>query len=370
MAVSTGAQRTGICGQVNLRCQSRDVVQQGLEIKASLKRAHVAYLTRFGKRLLRLRPTCLQHPLHLPAREPLCEAGGPDAIRTHDLLIRNQLLYPAELRDHKVALSLNGGAVEEGMMGRLFAIFVSLTLVACAPSSPLPNMEAGESGRVVRVIDGDALALNTGQSVRLIGMEAPALRPRGREPDTYAVEASRTLEDMAMGREVRLYYSGMTRDRYDRALAHVVTTDGSGPELWLNMELVKRGAARVRFYPDTASDEAAFLEAEAQARTEKTGLWGKSAYRIRDAARLPTDTRGFVLITAVLGTAARPTGRYAHNQTCQRALLSAELVLEVRKGAGEICDLPDGTRLLLRGWVSGGRMDLTLPQHAETLTVE
>jgi len=267
-----------------------------------------------------------------------------------------------------VALSVNGSAVEGGMMGRLGAICTALILSACGSPSPLPGMEAGETGRVVRVIDGDALALNTGQSVRLIGMEAPALRPRGREPDSYAVEASRALEDMALGREVRLYYSGMTRDRYDRALAHVVTTDGAGPELWLNMELVKRGAARVRFYPDTAADEAAFLSAEAQARAEKKGLWGKAAYRIVDVARLPADTRGFVLVTAILGAAGPPTGKYADNQTCQRALQGAQFVLEVRKDAGSICDLPDGTRLQLRGWVSDGRMDLTLSQHAEALS--
>ena len=277
------------------------------------------------------------------------------------------MLYPAELRDLRVALSLNGGVVEGGMMGRLFAILAGLLLAACTPPSPLPDMEAGEARRVVRVIDGDALALNTGQSVRLIGIEAPALRPRGREPDTYAVEAQRALEDMALGREVRLYYSGMTRDRYDRALAHVVTTDGAGPELWLNMELVRSGAAWVRFYPDTASNEAAFLDAEAQGRAEKKGLWGKAAYRIRDAARLPADTRGFVLITAVLGAVSAPTGKYADNQTCQRALDGAELVLEIRKDASEICDLPDGTKLRLRGWVSSSRMDLTLPQHAEAL---
>jgi endonuclease YncB( thermonuclease family) len=60
------------------------------------------------------------------------------------------------------------------------------------------------------------------------------------------------LEDMALGREVQLFYAGLTRDRYDRTLAHVMTTDALGPDLWLNREMVARGGARVRVYPDTA----------------------------------------------------------------------------------------------------------------------
>jgi len=39
---------------------------------------------------------------------------------------------------------------------------------------PLAGTQPGEHGRVVRVIDGDALVLDTGQSVRLVGIEAPA----------------------------------------------------------------------------------------------------------------------------------------------------------------------------------------------------
>ena len=49
-----------------------------------------------------------------------------------------------------------------------------LLLAACAKPQPLDGLEPGEHGRVVRVIDGDALVLDTGQSVRLVGIEAPA----------------------------------------------------------------------------------------------------------------------------------------------------------------------------------------------------
>jgi endonuclease YncB( thermonuclease family) len=228
-------------------------------------------------------------------------------------------------------------------------------------------MEPGEKGRVVRVIDGDALVLNTGQSVRLVGLEAPALRPRGREPESYAVEASRTLEDMVMGREVQLYYPGLTRDRYDRALAHVVTTDAAGPEIWINMALIEQGAARVRLYPDTAARGEDLLSAEMIAREGKTGLWAKSAYQPIAAGDVAADARGFTLITATLGAAKPATGDFAENLACQRNLLGAALKLEVRNDAAQLCAVEEGLKVQMRGWVSNGRIDLTHPLHLQEL---
>ena len=102
-----------------------------------------------------------------------------------------------------------------------FVLLLTLIISACGRSSPLDEMEPGERGRVVRILDGDALVLDTGQSVRLVGVEAPVLRPRSGEPEPFAVESARMLEDMVLGRDVQLFYPGLTRDRYDRALAHV-----------------------------------------------------------------------------------------------------------------------------------------------------
>lgn len=244
-------------------------------------------------------------------------------------------------------------------------MFILLT-AACGASGPLDDLERGERGRVTRIVDGDALALNTGQSVRLIGIEAPALRPRGREPDSWAVESSRALEDIVMGREVQLYYSGLTRDRYDRALAHVVTVDQAGAKTWVNMELVRRGAARVRLYPDTAAKGQTLLKAEAEARESNLGLWGKADYKIRPAERIANDYRGFTLVTATLGAVfedSEPSDRHI----CKRRLIDADLILEIRPEAKSICALETREELTIRGWVSRGRMDLTLPLHVQAL---
>ncbi len=249
------------------------------------------------------------------------------------------------------------------------AVLVSLmfALSACGAAGPFDDMQPGESGRVVRVIDGDALVLDTGQSVRLIAIEAPALRPRDRDPDPNAVEAARLLEDLVLGRDVQLYYSGLTRDRYDRALAHVVTTGQLGPEYWLNMEMIRQGGARVRFYPDTALRTDEFLAAEQEARSEKIGLWSKSAYAIKPAENLDADHRGFTLLVTTLGPRRAPGEHHLDRVACQRLAASSDLIIEVSRDAWELCTRPEGTALRLRGRVSDGRMDLALPVHAEPL---
>lgn len=152
---------------------------------------------------------------------------------------------------------------------RAACLAFAVALAACsAPKDPVDGLAIGERGRVVRVLDDDALVLDTGQSVRLIGIEAPAAPNRTREGEPGYDTAKRLLEDMVLGREVELHYGGLTRDRYDRALAHVVTTDALGPRLWLNAEMVKKGGARVRVYPDTAAANAPLIKMESKAREE------------------------------------------------------------------------------------------------------
>ncbi|MEO1304985.1 MAG: thermonuclease family protein [Pseudomonadota bacterium] len=247
-------------------------------------------------------------------------------------------------------------------------LFVCFALVGCADPSPLPEMQSGETGRVVRIIDGDALVLDTGQSVRLVSVQAPVLNVRDGVPEPYSGESARLLEDLALGRRVQLFYPGITRDRYDRALAHVMTIDGLGPEIWLNKTMIERGAARVRLYPSTAARGRDLLAAEAAARESQTGLWQRSAYKVRDAASLNASDRGFMLVRGTLGPAV-PFDRAARfAPACERLLAESELRLAVRSDAGSACGLSDGSVIEVRGFVSQGRLELTHPFHIEIET--
>lgn len=241
-----------------------------------------------------------------------------------------------------------------------------LLAAACgrAPSDPLAGLAVGERGRVVRVIDGDALVLSTGQSVRLIGIEAPAGPYRDREGDPGYEEAKRALEDMALGREVELRYGGLTRDRYERALAHVVTTDTLGPALWLNAEMIRRGVARVRVYPDTAAANDLLLPLENTAREEKAGLWQGRTWQITQADELPDTFQGFQLVEAVT---AGMQGSDFPGVSCDVMLERSLLVLEIESAAAGFCQLDPDTKIRARGYVRNLRMEISHPLNVEIL---
>lgn len=216
-------------------------------------------------------------------------------------------------------------------------------LAACnAAKDPLDELAVDERGRVVRVLDGDARVLDTGQSVRLVGVEAPAAPYRDREGDAGFEESKRILEDMVLGREVELRYGGLTRDRYDRALAHVATMDALGPRLWLNAEMIKKGGAWVRVYPDTATANAPLLALEAAARADGRGLWDDGVWPIHNAAALPPEAERFQIVEGVAGAMQGSEERFA---VCDVALQGFPLILEIGKSVAELCQLPAGAKI-------------------------
>jgi endonuclease YncB( thermonuclease family) len=127
----------------------------------------------------------------------------------------------------------------------------------------------GERGKVARVSDGDALALDTGQKVRLVEIEASQPGFKDREDQPFAEEARAMLNAAALGRAARLWYGVLSRDRYDRALAHVTASDKTGGEVWLNGLMARQGGARVRTFPDHARRARALLKFEAEARRRR-----------------------------------------------------------------------------------------------------
>lgn len=183
----------------------------------------------------------------------------------------------------------------------------SLVLAGLAAAcSGQADLAEGEGGRVARVIDGDSLALDTGLRARLAEVEAPAIGYSGRRDEPGAAEAKALLERACIGRAARLWYGGLTRDRYERAIAHVIARDEVGGEVWLNGLVARQGAARVRTYPDNAKRARRLLAFEAEARAEKRGLWAEEHWRVRGLDDL-ADTPNFAIVEgAVAEIGARP----------------------------------------------------------------
>ncbi len=243
-------------------------------------------------------------------------------------------------------------------MWRALTAFVILSVAACG-KGPEADWRAGETGYVSRVTDGDTLALNTGQVVRLVSIEAPSFGYRGREDMPYAEGAKRQLEALALGQPVQLYYPGITRDRYDRALAQVRVLPKTGKAFWLNEALVQEGAAWVRLYPDTAAGSDGFWKVERSAREARRGLWAKKPPVYSGGATLPSS--GFVILqTGVSG--ANPVGG-----KCEFSLDQSALKATVSLNASGACPVQDGKTYEVRGWISKRGLNISSHENVRSL---
>ena len=133
------------------------------------------------------------------------------------------------------------------------------------------QLSPGGVHKIVRVIDGDTLALSKGETVRLIGVDTPELHHPELPVQRFAQEAHEFLQSMAEGAECRLEFEdGNRRDSYGRLLAYVYVEDKM-----LNEEILRRGYgyAYTRF---TFSRMAEFIAMERDARERRYGLWNYS----------------------------------------------------------------------------------------------
>lgn len=120
---------------------------------------------------------------------------------------------------------------------------------------------------VSKVIDGDTLELANGDRVRLIGIDTPEFTDR--EPEPFAVEARKYLQDLVEGKTVRLEYDRERFDKYRRVLAFVWIDD-----TLVNEELVRAGLAKAltRFGYSTIKKKR-LKAAEKEAREKQRGIW-------------------------------------------------------------------------------------------------
>jgi endonuclease YncB( thermonuclease family) len=123
---------------------------------------------------------------------------------------------------------------------------------------------------VVRTSDGDTLVLESGDRVRLIGVDTPETHHPELPVQRFGKEASDFTRKHAEGRRVQLEFGPECRDKYGRLLAYV-WVDGQ----LLNRSLVRRGYgyAMTRFPHPKMED---FVLAEREARERHYGLWHDS----------------------------------------------------------------------------------------------
>lgn len=116
---------------------------------------------------------------------------------------------------------------------------------------------------VSRIIDGDTVVLDTGESVRLIGIDAPE---RG---SCYAQESADYLASIVVGRTLQLEPGVRQYDTYGRKLGYLRDATNL-----INLMLVEQGAAVASPYAPNTLYAAQFAIAEQGARAARRGLWG------------------------------------------------------------------------------------------------
>jgi micrococcal nuclease len=171
----------------------------------------------------------------------------------------------------------------EGRLAGFAALCCVLALVAAFSSNGL----AHEQAEIVRVIDGDTVAVSLNgrrETVRLIGIDTPESRPNRKakkdaETSKNDVETITSLGKKATGYVEGLLKVGTTveiefdlrqRDRYGRLLGYLYLSDGR----MVNEEIVRAGYASPMTIPPNVKYRNRLLQAFHDAREHHRGLWG------------------------------------------------------------------------------------------------
>lgn len=225
------------------------------------------------------------------------------------------------------------------VLGAFFvsALFSLSAHALCSLDGPLERV------RVASVIDGDTLRLKDGKSVRLIGLNAPEIRHRGRPAEPYAESARRRLQALVDADDgyVRLHRGQQAQDNYGRMLAHAFDRQGRNLEAVL---LAEGLGYFVAIAPNTAL-AGCHQAVEREARQARKGLW-------RDLSPVtPNDVRqgGFALVK----------GRIERMETNRSGVwleFEGPLVVQIpaqnmKHFEQDFLESLSGRRVEVRGWV-------------------
>ena len=177
--------------------------------------------------------------------------------------------------------------------GGVLLVAAPLFLAAPVRAAVLPEC-AGPveiaSAQIERVEKNGVLILRDGRAAHLEGVRLPA-GARDHAPQFIADQALAALSDFTVGHRLNLAALPPKEDRYDRVRSQIF--DGRS---WIQLELLKRGLARVSIAPDRIECASEFYSAEAQARAAHAGLWSSSAYAIRSTGHLAGDLGTFQIV--------------------------------------------------------------------------
>lgn len=141
-------------------------------------------------------------------------------------------------------------------------------------SSLSSSTSSAQLVKIVRVIDGDTIEIETGQKVRYIGIDRPELHHPKKPVQCFAQEAMLKNKEIVEGKTVTLEKDVSETDKYGRLLRYVKIGSPSA-ELFVNDYLVKEGYAYAATFPPDVKYAQLFRQSQQEAMEKKKGLWNK-----------------------------------------------------------------------------------------------
>lgn len=122
---------------------------------------------------------------------------------------------------------------------------------------------------VTEVVDGDTIKVDTGHTVRYIGMDTPEVHHPKKGQECFGQEAKEKNRALVEHAHVELVKDVSETDRYGRLLRYVWKND-----VLVNDLLVREGYAVARSYPPDIARQEMLRLSESLAAQARLGLWG------------------------------------------------------------------------------------------------
>tara|TARA_Y100001960_G_scaffold128944_1_gene137305 strand:- start:1803 stop:2561 length:759 start_codon:yes stop_codon:yes gene_type:complete len=206
-------------------------------------------------------------------------------------------------------------------------------------------------GTVTRFVDGDTLILDSGETIRLAGINTPEMATDSRPAEPLALEARNALSAQLVDGQLLIEDAPQPSDRYGRTLAYLFRIDGASVQEAL---LHKGLASAVAIAPnDRYLDR--FIRAEQTARRTGRGIWAMKYY-----APVPADKvrGGYQFMRAQVSRIEMAKKWFVFS-------VEKDFVILVRRSAWESefdysPDALDQRRIAVRGWFSKKKDRATL----------
>jgi len=154
-------------------------------------------------------------------------------------------------------------------MNTKILVIVVLAIVGCIHYPP--------DTMCTEIIDGDTFRLENGETVRLIGIDAPELSQPG------GVESREYLAHLILGKRITLERGFSERDNYNRLLQFVYIGD-----VCINEEMIRQGYAEARYLSENPIREY-YLQLEITAEIAGAGLWSDDIFQPRSQVNWDTN---------------------------------------------------------------------------------